>query len=394
MAISRRNFLVSGAIISSATLAMPAVTYARQPILPLNGELDLKQLDAVVDEAVFTHNTPGIAVSVWKNGKEIYSRTRGMANLETGTPVSDTTVFRIGSLTKQFVGALILKLVAEGKLSLSDPVHKHLPFLAKYEPFTILELLNHTAGVRDSDYDTTRLQSHSQIEQARRIAEQSRFFDFRPGTAWLYSNANYILIGAIIEQLTEKPLAEAAAIMLFKPLGLEHTAFDSPAEIVSGRASGYSITEKSDTPLKNAEYLDVSLAGAAGAMRSTASDLCKWHHMLFHDRILSNILTAQMALSGKLRNGQLASKNRFSDDDKPMGDTEYGLGLMLDHATKDKSLIANHHGGINGFSSYLASHVSSDLSFSCLCNCDTNPGLPFRNIRRKVFSNFILLPSI
>jgi hypothetical protein len=96
-----------------------------------------------------------------------------------------------------------------------------------------------------------------------------------------------------------------------------------------------------------------------------------------------------MTLPGRLRNGKLSSTHRFSEKDQPMGNTQYGLGLMLDEATLDGSLIANHHGGINGFASYLASHPSSDLAYACLCNADTHPGLPFRDIRRGVFADLL-----
>ena len=391
MAISRRSFLISSAVLAGSSFATSVIARDTQAIIPVLERSDLEHLSALIEAAVSAHNTPGISIAIWKNGKEIYSRTAGMANLELGSRVTDTSVFRIGSLTKQFTGALILKLASAGNLSLSDPVHGHLPFLAQREPFTILELLNHTAGIHDGDYDITSLQSHSQVEQAKRIAQQNPFFDFRPGTAWLYSNANYILLGAIIEQVTGKALADAAATLLFEPLGLRHTAFDNASDIVPGRVSGYTPTGIPDNAFQNAEHLDVSLAGAAGAMRSTASDLCRWHHALFHEDALPASLAGMMTSPGRLRNGQLASTNRFSDNDKPMGNTQYGLGLMLDSVTLDGSLIANHHGGINGFASYLASHLPSDLTFACLCNADTHPGLPFRDIRRKVFSD--LLPA-
>lgn len=388
MSISRRDFVISGAVLAGsalATIAIPGVA----AISSKPGRLDLERLDTLVEQAVSSFNAPGISLVVWKNGKEIYSRYVGLANLETRTNTADTSIFRIGSLTKQFAGALILKLVAAGKLSLTDPAHKYLPFLAKHEPFTILELLNHTAGVRDGDYDATSLQTHSQIEQAERIAQQNPFFDFSPGTAWLYSNANYILIGAIIEKVAEKSLADSASSLLFQPLGLHHTAFDAPSDVVAGRASGYTPTGESGSPFQNAEYLDVNLAGAAGAMRATASDLCRWHHALFNGDVLPMPFAKMMTLPGRLRNGKLSSTNRFSENDKPMGNTQYGLGLMLDNATSDGSLIAAHHGGINGFASYLASHPASDLTYACLCNADTHPGLPFRDIRRQVFADIL-----
>lgn len=390
MTISRRGFLISGAILAGGAFTTPAISGVPS-IAPEPERLDLEGLDKLVVRAVSSFNTPGISLAIWKNGKEVHSQHAGLANVETGTNVVDASVFRIGSLTKQFAGALILKLVDAGKLSLTDPAHEYLPFLAKHESFSILELLNHTAGVRDGDYDTTSLKTHSQVEQAERMAQQDPFFSFRPGTAWLYSNANYILIGAIIERATGKSLAEVASTLLFQPLDLLHTAFDSPGDIVLGRTSGYTPTGNPDSPFQNAEYLDVSLAGAAGAMRSTASDLCRWQHALFHGDVLPMPLAKTMTLPGRLRNGQLSSTNRFSENDKPMGNTQYGLGLMLDNTTLDGSLIANHHGGINGFASYLASHPASRLTYACLCNADTHPGLPFRDIRRKVFAG--LLPA-
>lgn len=388
MTISRRELLISGAILATGAFTTPAFS-GTSTIVTEPERIDIGRLGTLVEQAVSSLNTPGISLAIWKNGKEIYSRYAGLANLETRSPVAAPSVFRIGSLTKQFAGALTLKLVAAGKLSLSDPAHKYLPFLAKHEPFSVLELLNHTAGVRDGNYDTTTLNSHSQIEQAQRISQQAPFFDFPPGTAWLYSNANYVLIGAIIEKVTEQLLADAASVLLFRPLGLSHTAFDTPSDIVFGRVSGYTLTGKTESPFQNADYLDVSLAGAAGAMRSTASDLCRWHHALFRGDAIPNALTKIMTVPARLRNGQLSSTNRSSQDDKPMGDTQYGVGLMLDNATADGSLIANHHGGINGFAAYLASHPSSELTYACLCNADTHPGLPFRDIRRTVFADLL-----
>jgi D-alanyl-D-alanine carboxypeptidase len=388
MTISRRRFLTSGAILAGSAFTTFA-NHGVPSIDPRLEQVDFARLDTLVARAVSSFNTPGLSLTIWKNGKEVHSCYAGLANLETGTHVTNTSVFRVGSLTKQFAAALILKLVAAGKLSLTDPAHKYLPFLATYEPFTILELLNHTAGVRDGDYNTTDLHSNSQTEQAQRIAQQDPFFDFRPGTAWLYSNANYILIGAIIEKTTGQSLADAASRLLFRPLGLQLTAFDTAGNVVPGRASGYTPTGTPERPFQNADYLDVNLAGAAGAMRSTASDLCRWHHALFRADALPSSLVKIMMLPGRLRNGQLSSTNRFSEHDKPMGNTQYGLGLMLDDATVDRSLIVNHHGGINGFASYLATHVSSGLTFAFLCNADTNSGLPFREIRRIVFADLL-----
>lgn len=387
MLISRRGFLISGAALAGSAMTTSGVSGVRSVPPPVR--IDFGKLGALVEQAVSSFNTPGLSLVILKSGQEIFSRHAGLANLETKSKVAGSSIFRIGSLTKQFAGALVLKLAAAGKLSLTDPAQKYLPFLAQHQPFTILELLNHTAGVRDGDYDIANLQTTSQFEHAERIARQTPFFDFPPGTAWLYSNANYILIGALIEKVTAQPLAEASASLLFRPLGLQHTAFDHPSDVVVGRASGYSLTGRPANPFRNAEHLDVSLAGAAGAMRSTASDLCRWHRALFNGEVLAMPLPKMMTLPGRLRNGELSSTARFSENDKPMGNTQYGLGLMLDNATLDGSLIAAHHGGINGFSAYLATHPSSELTYACLCNADTHPSLPLRDIRRQVFDGIL-----
>lgn len=387
--LSRRNFLISGTFLAGAFVTAPILSANGKTPAPAQAAVDAGHLDALIHKAISTHAAPGIALAVWQNGRTIYSQTAGIANLETGAKVLGSSVFRIGSLSKQFSGALVMMLASQGKLSLSDPASKHLPFLDGHEPFTILELLNHTAGVNDGDYDTKGVDPRSQIEQAKRISEQKPFFDFPPGTAWLYSNANYILIGAIVEKVTGKSLSDAAASMLFEPLHLPSTAFDAPSEVVEGRVSGYAPTDVPERPFENAEYLDVRFAGAAGGMRSTAADLCRWHHALFQGDALPAAWREKMLEPGRLRNGALAGSNRFSANDKMMGDTQYGVGLMLDRSTKDGSLIAGHHGGINGFAAYLASHPSSGLGYAVLCNADTHPGLPLRDIRREVFRDVL-----
>jgi D-alanyl-D-alanine carboxypeptidase len=392
MPLSRRDFLISSAALVAAVPTSGTVL-AKTPVSDITSGSDAAKLDALIDAAVASGQTPGIAVSVWREGVPHYAHSAGMANLETGTRVADASVFRVGSLSKQFTAALVMQLVIDGRLSLSDPAHKYLPFLAAHEAFTIEELLHHTAGVHDGDYDTAGLVSDNHIAQAERIARQQPFFDFAPGSAWLYSNANYILVGAIIEKITGQRLADVAATRLFAPLRLSDTAFDAPADVVRGRASGYTPSEEGGHPFRNAEYIDVALAGGAGAMRSTAIDLCRWHAALFGGSSLPREVAAAMTKPGRLRDGRLASERRFSEHDAPMGDTQYGLGLMLDRATRDGSLIAHHHGGINGFASYLATHVPTGLTLACLCNVDTHPGLPFRDLRRFVFRDVLPPPK-
>ena len=384
--LTRRALLASSSSVLAASMVARQSTTLAAPPGPWGERGAL--LDRIVDDAVQSRRVPGVALVVWEGGRAVYERLAGTANLETGTPVDAGSVFRVGSISKQVTAVLLLQLAAQGKLALSDPASDYLPFLETHADFSLRELLQHTAGVHDGEYDLSGL-AGSHIEQARRIANQQPFFDFDPGTAWLYSNANYLLAGAVIEQVAGKPLAALAAETLFSPLQLRHTAFDAPAQVVAGRASGYTPTGVATAPFDNAEYIDVRLAGAAGALRSTADDLCRWLEAVFGKHGLPAEFATQMVEPGRLRNGKHSSTHRFSEADRAMGDTQYGLGLMLDRSTRDGSLIVQHHGGINGFAAFAARHIPSGLTYACLCNADTYPGLPLRDVRRTIFRDLL-----
>ena len=129
-------------------------------------------------------------------------------------------------------------------------------------------------------------------------------------------------------------------------------------------------------------------------MRSTAAELVTLAQALLFGTLLTSTERAEFLEPSRLRNGKPASSNRFSEQDRAMGDAQYGLGIHLDHtSTRDKSLIAHHTGFIAGFSAYLATHMGSQTTVACLCNVDVNPKLPFRDIRRAVFRSVLLPPN-
>ncbi|MEZ4401236.1 MAG: serine hydrolase domain-containing protein [Kofleriaceae bacterium] len=378
---SRREFMVSGTLLTTLACGTSRLT-GGSPWRPQVDD-DLAAAADLVDQAVADGATPGCALSVWSDGVELLSHQAGVADRATGAQVGPDTVFRIGSVTKQFAAALVLDLATQGRLALTDPVHVHLPAFVGQPAFTVLELLTHTAGIHDGEYPAGLPTTRAQTEQAELIARQAQVFDFPPGTAWLYSNANYILIGALIERVTGAPLAVAARPLLSR-LDLGTAAFDALDDVVPGRATGYAATGDPATPFTSAADLDPALTGAAGAMRATAADLGRWHQLLFRGEA-GPATAAAMTTPARLRDGALTSTHRFSPDDAVLGDTQYGLGLRLDTATTDGSLIAAHEGAIDGFAAYLATHVGSGLTFACLCNVDLHGELPFRSLRRRLF---------
>lgn len=383
---SRRKFLkMSGVSIcaSAIPISVAAVASAAD-----SSSLE-SMLSDIADQAIKGMASPGIQISVWREGHPIAAISRGFGNIETSLPASADTIFRAGSLTKQFTAALIAKLQEQGKLSVDDRLDRHLDFFQSKNAPTLLELIHHTAGVHDKQESTIDPATLSQIDLARRISNQTELYDFPPGSAWLYSNANYILLGAVIESVTKLSLPQAANRLIFEPLGLKNTRFDTGAEIVRCRASGYSSSESDDVPFINAEYIPIEQTGGAGAIRSTSSDLCLWHQSLFSGKLVSSESLESMVAPAQLKDGRPATEGRFDPKDDNMGKTNYGYGLLLDFSTKERGLIAMHNGFVNGFSAYLATHLPSKLTVACMCNADPGPDLPFRRLRRTVFSRFL-----
>ncbi|MBP6534358.1 MAG: serine hydrolase [Arenimonas sp.] len=381
--MDRRKFLKStGASLLAASLPAPVMAASLDEPLPLT-------LSSIAGQSIKGMATPGIQISVWKNGIPATGAVRGFSNLETATAVTSSTVFRAGSITKQFTAALIAKLQDEGRLSINDHLGKHLGFFKAKETPTLLELIHQTAGVHEQQEDGFSQSPATQLELAKNIADQKHLFDFHPGAAWLYSNANYILLGAVIESVTRRSLAETANQLIFGPLGLMNTAFDNHSEIVKNRASGYTGTESSQKPFMNADFIAIERTGGAGAIRTTADDLCRWHHSLFYGDFLSPGSRKALIEPAKLKDGRPVTKGRFDPNDNNMGETSYGYGLMLDRSTKDHGVIAMHNGFVSGFSAYLATHVPTKLTVACMCNTDPNPNLPFRLLRKAVFSAYL-----
>ncbi len=380
----RRQFLGSTILLATAARATSG----------LASPSSSSALMTIAQQVVQSKSSPAIQIAVMKAGVLTESIALGSANLESLTAASPRSVFRIGSLTKQITGALLLKLQTEKKLSLTDPAAKYLPFLSRHAACTIKELAQHTAGIHE-DQDPPLLSGEiTQYRLAQALAEQKQFFDFPPGSAWLYSNANYILLGAIIESVTKQTLGQAVEKYLTGKLALAATGYDDLGQVLIGRAAGYSQTASEKEPFRNAAWIDVAQSGAAGAMRSTAAELVTLAQALLFGTLLTSTERAEFLEPSRLRNGKPASSNRFSEQDRAMGDAQYGLGIHLDHtSTRDKSLIAHHTGFIAGFSAYLATHMGSQTTVACLCNVDVNPKLPFRDIRRAVFRSVLLPPN-
>jgi CubicO group peptidase (beta-lactamase class C family) len=292
----------------------------------------LARLDETIQAYLKQNNIPGCAIAVASRGKIIYHREYGMANVELAVPVTDRTVFEIGSISKQFVSAAAMLLVEEGKLDLDDPIHRYLPDLpSEWLGVTMRQLLTHTSGIPDYEeirtYDVYRFRLTP--EEVIQIAH-SRPMDFAPGTGWYYSNTGYFLASMIVERIDGRPLGQVLESRIFGPLGMTQTGMADPESIIPYRAAGYWVNKAGD--LINRNPTETSSTLGAGGILSTARDLAMWDAALYDDRLLSNRSRDIMWTSTVLPNGE---------------DTEYALGWRVTPYGDRRS--QSHSGQVAGF---------------------------------------------
>ncbi|MEK6288086.1 MAG: serine hydrolase domain-containing protein [Acidobacteriota bacterium] len=224
---------------------------------------------ATIDELMKVYNSYrqfNGAVLVAENGKVIFKKGYGMANMEWNIPVETDTKFRLGSITKQFTSMLVLQLVQEGKIKVEGKLTDYLPDYRKDtgDRITIHQLLNHTSGIPSytslpNFFQEIARNPYSVSDFVKKFA--SGDLEFEPGTKMVYNNSGYFLLGAIVERVTGKPYEQVLKERILDPVGMKNTGYDHHATILAKRASGY---EKRPGGYINAPYLDMSLPYAAG----------------------------------------------------------------------------------------------------------------------------------
>jgi len=223
--------------------------------------------------------SPGCALGVYRDGKMVYSKGYGLANLEQNVPITPQSVFDIGSTSKQFTAASILLLEKQGKLSINDDVRKYIPELPEYgQKVTILHLLNHTSGLRDyltlMDLAGMHIDGVTTDEDALQIISRQKALNFAPGSDWLYSNTGFFLLSVIVKRVSEKTLREFAGENIFTPLAMTHTQFrDDHTSLIADRALAYDAKEKSAGYRLNVSYFEQT---GDGAVHTSVEDLLKW----------------------------------------------------------------------------------------------------------------------
>ena len=324
-------------------------------------------LGAVADRAFaqWTKDTPGCAVGAAQNGRTLLTRGYGMANLETGTPITAETIFESGSVAKQFTASAILLLMSDGKLRLDDRVQKYLPELPEYgRPMTIRHLLSHTSGLREwsnlvqMDSWPRGSRTHTQDDLLEVVFAQKEV-NYPVGDHYSYTNSGFGLLVTIIERVSGMPFARFTAERLFKPLGMTQTAWrDDFERIVPGRAQAYSRRGSSwglDMPFDNVV--------GAGGMLTTVGDWLKWNDAL-DKRTLGGWWVDSLESQATLTSGRKIT---------------YAMGLTVGNWRGEREV--GHSGSTGGYATYLLRLPARGLSVAVMCNsAGSNPTNAARQI--------------
>jgi len=312
---------------------------------------------AAVDE-VFSDLTkpgsPGCALAVYRDGKIIYAKGYGLANIEENVAITPQSVFDIGSTSKQFTAASILLLEKQGKLSVNDDVRKFIPQLPSYgQKITILHLLNHTSGLRDylSLMELAGINTDSVTSDADAMAliTRQKAPNFAPGSDFLYSNTGFFLLSVIVQRVSGKSLREFATENIFAPLEMTHTQYrDNHAALIANRALAYEEQENKDGYTLDVSYFEQT---GDGAVHTSVEDLLKWDENFYSPRVGGKDFLDEIQERGKLNNGKVL---------------DYAKGLRL----RDyRGLQTVSHGGAwGGYRAELLRFPEQHFSVACLCN--------------------------
>ena len=335
----------------------------------LTGAQSPERKSAAVDEIfvdVAKSGSPGCALAVARNGKTVYEKGYGLANIEENVSITRETVFDIGSTSKQFTAASILLLERQGKLSVHDDIRKYVPEIPDYgHKITILQLLNHTSGLRDyltlfelAGIDTDSVTTDA---DALGIIANQKALNFAPGSEWLYSNSGFFLLSVIVERVSGKRLAQFAAENIFTPLGMKSTVYrDGHTQLLPHRALAYEAKEKEGGYALDVSYFEQT---GDGAVHTSVGDLLKWDENFYSGQIGGKELLAELQEPAKLDSGKTL---------------KYAKGLMVE--TYRGLPIVEHGGSWGGYRAQLLRFPEQHFSVVCLCNAG-NAGPEKRALR-------------
>jgi CubicO group peptidase (beta-lactamase class C family) len=306
-----------------------------------NWKFKKETVDSVLELQYFSTRMPGYAMCIIKDGEIVYTGTRGKSSIKLDKKMSATTQFNVGSVTKQFTAAAIYLLEEQGKLQLTDDVRKYIPEFPVYPiPITIDQLIHHTSGIRDHMEVAIMLSRYkenlNELDGMLKWLQDYPELNTPPGTAFAYSNTNYMVLAVIIERVSGLRYESFLLEQIFKPLGMQNTYVErGKHKTLLDGTTDYEINY-GQTRAKAAESTQNAI-GATGVI-TTLEDLAKWDHNFYQNKLGrgSKAFIEKLETPAALDNGS---------------DTHYGGGLLI---TNYRFKTTYEHSG--GWGEYLTQY--------------------------------------
>jgi D-alanyl-D-alanine carboxypeptidase len=304
-------------------------------------------VDRFVAAEMVRKHIPGVALAVVRAGKVIKASGYGMADLEHDIRVTPQTVFKIGSVSKQFLATGIMLLAQDGRLAVDDPVSKHFPGTPEsWQPITLRHFLTHTSGVirEGPAFDAMKVQPDSIVIRSAFAAP----LEFPVGSKYQYCNVCYFTLADVIARVSGKPWEQFVEERMFRPAGMTSTRTTTTTALVRHRAHGYTWR---DTGYVNAQ--EFTALRPSGAFISTVLDLARWDSVLYADRALTKASKEAMWTPMRLTTGVMSG---------------YGFGWVLD--SLDGHRRVQHGGSLPGFRAQMDRFPADSLTVIVLTNAD------------------------
>lgn len=327
---------------------LPAVFLSFLSHFGISQTLNKEKLNAYFDSLEKSNKFMG-SVAVSQNGTLIFTRSSGFADIETQAKATENSRYRIGSITKTFTAALVMKAVEMNRLLLNQTIRQFFPEVKNAQKITISQLLNHRSGIHNFTDDPAYEQYHTQAKTGTELLDiiGKAGSDFEPDSKMQYSNSNYVLLTFILEKTFKKTYPEILKEHITQPLGLTDTYAGGKMQLVNKEASSYTYKGK----WVKAPETDSSIPLGAGSIVSTPADLVKFADALFAGKVIGHKSLEQM---------------------KTLKDN-FGFGLMQVPFYTKKGF--GHGGGINGFNSFFVHFPDERVSYALTSNgtnCNTN----------------------
>ena len=353
----RNASLLAIVTVAIVTVCAQSSTIAQAPTRPTLQSLAPADLDTFIARTVADQHAIGVTVGVMQDGKVILNKGYGLANTSRNTPVTATTLFAVGSVTKQFTCAVALQLEQEGKLSFDDRVSRYRADFGHATEITLRDLGNHVSGYRDYyPLDFVDRPMAKEIPEDELLKTfTAKPLDFPPGSRYSYSNTGYLLLGRIVSLVSRKPFDQLLQERIFTPLGMTLTRFE-PTRGAPGLAEGY--TQFGLGPSEVAIPEGRGWIGAAGGIWSTPEDLMKWDLALIDGKVINAKSWKTMTTPRELTGGRSSA---------------YGCGQQLRDRGPLQVLV--HSGGVSGFGARNAMIPATRSAVVVMANADYSGGV-------------------